>query len=580
MLNKRAIRFSIFGAIILLVIIAGTSFIVRNSDAADKTQNYDDLHVGSMHPWIAGEGAGECNICGMALSKVDGHQDGTPLPPVDNLYVSPSNPMYVHEGPGNDPKTGDKLIPIKESPYYQEPEDKHSQDVSSSMDEHDHSKHQTYDSGSAGSATDEASKLYTCGMHPDVIQEEPGTCPICGMNLTPIKSSGSSSGSGERTVAYWVAPMDPGYISDQPGKSPMGMDLVPVYENELNEGTVQIDPVTLQSIGVRTEKAQRQNLTRTIRSNGIIQVAEDTEFKLNSRVSGWVEEFFVSRTGDYVTKGQPMLEIYSPELVAAQEEFLIALNSMQDNSEIDKGKNNSDTNVLLSAAKRRLQLWDISDEQIDILEQTRKVKRSMILVSPGNGIVLHKNVVNGSAIKPGMDLFRIADLSKVWVIAQIYEYELPWIKLKDLVEVNSPFDPSVSVKGRIDYIYPTLDPRTRTVDVRIVLSNPGIRFKPEMYVDVHINTSSRNGVIAIPKSSIIRSGERDIVFIQRGRGRFEPIEVKIGLESGRYYEITRGVHEGDEVVTSAQFLLDSESKLQEAIQRRIEQRRQMKQAGS
>ncbi len=389
----------------------------------------------------------------------------------------------------------------------------------------------------AGAETmlDDDETLYTCGMHPEVIQPEPGTCPICGMVLTPVKATMASGGGP----------------------------------------AITIDPATLQNIGVVTETVERRDLAREIRLNGVIAVAEEAEVKLNSKVSGWIEKLYVPHTGDSVEKGQPLLEIYSPELVAAQEEYLLALESSASisRSEIDRIQKSGDE--LLAAAKRRLQLWDIDDEQIEDLEKTRKVKHTMTLTSPASGIVLHKNIVEGAAVKPGMDLFHIADLDTVWVLAQVYEYELPWVSTGDEVEIRSPYDTGFSARGRVDFVYPTLDAKTRTVEIRIVLPNPSLRLKPEMYVDVVVSTMPRQGAVSVSKPAVIRSGTRDVVFVDLGEGRFEPREVHIGLETDRYYEILHGLDPGEEVVTSGQFLLDSEAKLQEAIQRRLKQRKRL-----
>jgi len=430
--------------------------------------------------------------------------------------------------------------------------------------------------GTAERGEGAAEQLYTCGMHPDVIQEGPGICPICGMDLVPLGGAASAAAPrGERKVAYWVAPMDPNYISDQPGKSPMGMDLVPVYQDELRTGVVKIDPVTLQNIGVTTTLAERRDLTVVLRTNGIVTVAEDAEYRVNPKISGWIEKLYVSRTGDLVQKGDPLLEIYSPELVAAQEEYLLAASSAEVLEASGIERVSSGGRDLLESARRRLELWDITTDQIQELEKTGQVSRTLKLYSPKRGIVLHKNAIEGAAVKPGRDLFRIASLSPIWVAAQIFESELPWVRQGDRVEVVSPYDPEILLQGRVDYIYPYLDPKSRTANVRIVLTNPNLELRPDMYVDVRILTSPKKDVIAIPRNSVIRSGERDIVFVALGEGRFLPREVKIGVEAVPYFEILDGLSPGTEVVTSAQFLLDSEATLQEAIQRRLQQRKKI-----
>ncbi len=416
-------------------------------------------------------------------------------------------------------------------------------------------------------------------MHPEVIQEEPGNCPLCGMKLTPVRTGGgtmsggsTAAGGGEREIAYWVAPMDPSFVSDKPGKSPMGMDLVPVYKGDLNTGVVRIDPVTLQSIGVKTEIARRRDLAREVRSNGTVAYPEDAEVRVNSKISGWVEHLYVDRTGDPVEAGQPLLDIYSPELVAAQEEYLLALENAEALAGGGLERVAESGRKLLAAARRRLELWDISTGQIDSLEKNRQVRRTMTLYSPAGGIILHKNVVEGAAVKPGMDLFTIVDLDTVWVLAQIYEFELPWVRVGDPTEVKSPYDPDYGSRGRVEYVYPTLDAKTRSVQVRIVLPNPGLQLRPDMVVDARIASNPRRSVLAVSKEAVVRSGERDLVFVSLGEGRFEPREVRLGVESSRYYQVERGLNEGESVVTSAQFLLDSEANLQEAIQRRLRKR--------
>ncbi|NQU05721.1 MAG: efflux RND transporter periplasmic adaptor subunit [Calditrichaeota bacterium] len=553
---------------ILVVLLTITILITMNIGSTVQSkpsddQIYNEPYVGSMHPHIVSEGPGKCEICGMNLSKLEGHTAETPLPSLANIYTSPDNPMYVHEGPGKDPKSGSKLIPITESSIYDAPAT-HDHAHESAAEEH---KLQVDDSG-----------LYTCGMHPDVIQDEPGNCPICGMDLTPLKSSGSRRFGGERVIAYWTAPMDPNYISDKPGKSPMGMDLVPVYENEVTGGVVSIDPVTIQNIGVTTTLVETRDLSTRIRSNGIVTIAEDAEYRINPKFSGWIEKLYVSRTGDMVQAGDALLEIYSPELVSAQEEYLLAMNNadLLSGSGIDRIKSGADK--LLSAAKRRLELWDINNSQIEELEKSGKVKRTLTLFSPIRGVVLHKNAIEGAAVKAGMDLFRIVDLNTVWIDAQVYEHELPWLKTGGQVMINSPYDPGLMLNGRIDYIYPYLDAKTRTANIRIVVPNPHLDLRPEMYVDVRIEAQSRKNAVVIPKNAVLRSGVRDIVFIALGEGRFMPREIKLGIETNELYEVTAGLASGTSVVTSAQFLLDSEAKLQEAIQRRLQERMNIKAA--
>lgn len=536
---------------ILIVIL----LTIGNGSAEDSRQTYNDPYVGSMHPHIVSEGPGVCTECGMGLSRLEGHNPGTVLPQLSNIYSSPDSPMWVHEGPGKDPNTGNDLIQITESRFYQAPASKQDTEaiemLSSDQDA----------GGGSGS-------LYTCGMHPDVLQEEPGICPLCGMDLTPISRPGSRSG-GERKVAYWVAPMDPNYVSETPGKSPMGMDLVPVYEDEVDETIVWIDPATIQNIGVTTTQVESRDLSVNLRTNGIVTIAEDNEYRINPKISGWIEKLYANRTGDRVRKGDPLLEIYSPQLVAAQEEFLVALSNVVMFSHSYNERIKLSAENLVNSARRRLELWDISSVQIDELERSRKVSRTLTVYSPASGVVMHKNAVEGASVKAGMDLFNIVDLSEVWIEAQIFENELPWVSLGGSVEILSPYDSNLSLTGKVDYIYPYLDAKTRTVKLRITVANTSLNLRPEMYVDVNIQGLTRISAVAVPKSVVMHGGKRNIVFLALGEGRFIPREVQLGVETDNYYEITAGLSAGNRVVTAAQFLLDSEAKLQEAIQQRL-----------
>ncbi|MBL7074453.1 efflux RND transporter periplasmic adaptor subunit [candidate division KSB1 bacterium] len=417
-------------------------------------------------------------------------------------------------------------------------------------------------------------QLYSCGMHPQVIMDKPGNCPICGMKLTPIKGTGGegSRATKERKIKYWVAPMDPTYISDRPGKSPMGMDLVPVYEGEAEESgsIIRIDPVIVQNMGVKTQRVKRMDLRRKIRTVGRVDYDEKKLYRINTKISGWLEKLYVNYTGQVVKKGEPLLEIYSPELVTTQEEFLLALRNREllgpsSFKEISQG-----AQELLESTRRRLKYWDIPDEQIKQLEEGGKISKTMTLVAPVTGVVVHKNAEEGLHVMPGMDLYRIADLSTVWVYVDIYEYELPWVKVGQRVEMELSYTPGKVYRGNVIYIYPYLDPKTRTAKVRLEFANPGMRLKPDMYANIKIQPVAARDVAVVPEEAVIHSGERTLVFLAKGEGRFESRDVTLGLEGeGGYYEVLEGLEEGDVIVTSAQFLLDSESKLQEAIQKML-----------
>lgn len=432
-------------------------------------------------------------------------------------------------------------------------------------------------------------QLYTCGMHPQVILDEPGNCPICEMKLTPLKMEtapdvnseeqhvhSESSMKKDKKIAYWRAPMDPTYISEKPGKSPMGMDLIPVYEGEAPGGgtSIKIDPAVVQNMGVRTAVVERAPFRRIIRTVGHIDYNEETVYLVNLKFDGWIEHLLVNKTGEVVKKGTPLFEVYSPQLVATQEEYLLALKNKEKLSDSSFEIVRSGAEDVLKASRQRLEYWDISEKQIEKLAQTGEVKRTLTIYSPANGIVAHKNVVQGAFVKAGSDLFRIADLSKVWVLAHVFEYELPWIKEGQNVEMELPYIPGHKFIGSVDFIYPYLDPKTRDVKIRLVFHNPDLKLKPQMYVNIKIESGSGEDVLVIPSEAIIRSGKRNVVFIAEGGGRFQPRDIIVGPEGeNAMIQVIAGLEEGQKIVTSAQFLLDSESRLRDTIQKMLESRK-------
>jgi Cu(I)/Ag(I) efflux system membrane fusion protein/cobalt-zinc-cadmium efflux system membrane fusion protein len=410
-------------------------------------------------------------------------------------------------------------------------------------------------------------------MHPFIIQDEPGLCPICGMQLTPLKpgTGGSAQTPAERKVKFWKSSMDPNYVRNEPGKDTMGMDLVPVYEDGGTSGGIAVDPVTQQSMGVRTASVEVRDLNRSLRAIGLVTFDEARQFAVNSKIEGWIEKLYVNQSGQPVRKGQPLLEIYSPDLVAAQQEYLLALESSKRQTaspfpEIAEGGKR-----LLEAAHSRLRYWDISEQQINQLEQTKQVKKTLTLYSPNSGIVTMKKALQGMRVMAGEELLQIADLSQVWVNAEIYEQDLPWVKVGQSARVELPYARGKVFEGKVDYIYPYLEGMTRTVKARIVFDNPGLELKPDMYANVQIATESIKGALAIPADAILRSGEGAVVFVAKGDGKFDPRQVDTGANGDDgFVQIRSGLNAGDQVVTSAQFMLDSESKLREAIQKMTE----------
>lgn len=377
------------------------------------------------------------------------------------------------------------------------------------------------------------------------------------------KPAATAQGKGERKILYWRAPMNPMEIYDRPGKSQMGMDLVPVYEDQGSSGAeVRIDPVTQQNMGVRTAQAEKGPLVRTIRAYGRVAYDETRTAQVSPKFSGWLEKLRVDFTGQLVRKGEPLFDIYSPELVSAQEEYLVAYRNL---APIEGGAD------LLRAARQRLRYWDISEEEIRAIENSGQVRKTLTIGSPFTGVVTQKNAVEGVFMKEGTTVYAIADISRVWVEAHIYEYELPFVRVGQEAKMTLAYLPGKTFTGKIRYINPYMEQKARDVVIRLELANPNLELKPDMYSDVVIESRLPGQGILIPAEAVIRSGERNLVFVTRGDGKFSPRDVTLGvaLEGGKV-QILAGIAQGETVVISGQFLFDSESKLKEAVQNMME----------
>ncbi len=464
------------------------------------------------------------------------------------LYTCPMHPEMIQEEPGQCPKCGMDLVPVKTAPETTE----HQPD-----------------------STTGKVQLWTCGMHPEVLLKEPGQCPKCGMNLVPAKQqrNHAPAGTGKRKILYWQAPMDPTEIYDHPGKSRMGMDLVPVYEDQLMSGrTVVIDPATVQKMGVRTASVRRMEFRREIRAVGVVKFNEEKVYALSARISGWVEKLYVNSTGEMIRSGDPLLEIYSPDLVTTQQEYLLALKNLRQVRSSSLGILRQSAESLLRSARARFHNWGISETEIRQLEQTGVVRKTLPLVSPYRGVVVRKNVQEGSFVKEGGLLYRIADLSTVWVLVSIYDNELPWISTGQPAEMELSYLPGKRYRGKVQYIYPYLDEKSREVRLRLQFPNPALELKPGMYATVYLSGKPIPDALVVPAEAVLRTGKRNIVFVVRGAGKFEPREVRIGEEDGRgNLRVLSGLLEGETIVRSGQFLLDSESRLQEAIRKLLEE---------
>ena len=403
---------------------------------------------------------------------------------------------------------------------------------------------------------------YICPMHPQIIKEQPGSCPICGMTLEKVETEKKSTAKKEKKILYWVAPMDANYRRDEPGQSPMGMDLVPVYaESENDEVTddgpvVKISPSVVQNMGVRTAIVTRGQLAREIDTVGYIDFDEAKLRHVHMRTDGWIENLRVKSEGEWVKKGDILFTIYSPTLVNAQEEYLQSLNI--------------GNRQLRQASFDRLLSLGITPTQINNIKKTKNVSQNLEIYAPQDGIVAKLNVRDGMYVKPMIEIMSIADLSSVWLLAEIFEQQVDWVNTGDKAEVRLSYLPGRNWQGRVEYIYPSLDPKTRTLKVRLKFENPDEALKPNMYANVRLYGDVRKSTLYLPKEAIIRTGQEQRVITTDGKGRFKTRDVVTGVESGQSIEIINGLSEGDQVVISGQFLIDSEASLKASLMRMSE----------
>ncbi len=378
----------------------------------------------------------------------------------------------------------------------------------------------------------------------------------------------AQSPSVEREVLFYRNPMNPAITSPVFMQDDMGMDYIAVYADsgggDEPPGTVSIDPVTVQNIGVRTTRAEMRELARVLHGLGRIDFNEERLTRLHPKTSGWIEKLNVEETGKKVSKDSILLSIYSPELVAAQQEYLVALNNWESvkNSDASPMKKNSKT--IVASARGRLQLFDVPEHQIIELENNRKIKKKLHIHSPFEGQVMHIGVREGQYVTPKDELYLIADLNRIWVNVDVFEDELSWLKLGDRAEMRVRAEPGRTYKGKIRFIHPILNPKSRTVQVRLEFDNADLSLKPGMFANVTLYVDPQSDAVVVPSEAIVRSGSREQVFIVREPGKFTPREVTLGVSAEGLTQILSGVRAGEQVVTSSQFLIDSESKLREA----------------
>ena len=380
----------------------------------------------------------------------------------------------------------------------------------------------------------------------------------------------------EPGVLFYRNPMNPAITSPVPAQDEMGMDYIPVYAEESGggdgepAGTVRIDPVTVHNIGVRTAMAEQRSLSRHIRSVGRVAFDEERLSRLHPKTEGWIEELYIDKTGEQIGKDAILLNIYSPQLVTSQQEYLLALNNLDVLGESPYEEIRQGARDLVSSARERLELLDVPEHQIRELERSRRIKKHLHIHSPFDGVIINIGAREGQYVTPATELYKIADLSRVWVFADVYENEVAWIQAGDPVDMKLAAMPGKVFSGRVGYIYPYAEAKTRTIKLRLESDNPDLLLKPDMFADITIHAQRKVDAVVIPAEAVVRSGEREQVFVVREPGKFEPRDVRLGVSAKGMVQVLEGVSAGERVVTSSQFLIDSESKLREATAKMLE----------
>jgi RND family efflux transporter MFP subunit len=412
--------------------------------------------------------------------------------------------------------------------------------------------------------------FYRNPMNPDITSPVPMKDEM-DMDYIPVYPEAKQKQTKKKPeILFYRHPMNPDITSPVPMKDDMEMDYIPVYADEDSmssdeaAGTVRIDPVTVQNIGVRTAEAKVQALSHNIRTVGKVSYNEERITRLHPKTEGWIQKLFVDKTGTTVKKNTKLLSIYSPLLVTSAQEYLLALKSADTLKESPFKDIRLGAGQMASSARERLELLDVPEHQIRNLEQTGKIQKDLPIHSPFNGTVIHIGAREGQYVTPQTELFMLADLSKVWVIAQVYESDLPWVQVNDPVDMRLTAFPGKVFNGVLSYIYPYAESKTRTIKVRLVFDNPDLLLKPDTLANVTIKTQQQMDAVTVPSEAIIRSGEQEQVFVVRGLGKYEPRPVQTGLAADGMTQILEGVTAGEQVVTSSQFLIDSESKLRES----------------
>lgn len=430
----------------------------------------------------------------------------------------------------------------------------------------------TADRGVDSTGVDE--QVWTCPMHPHVLQGHPGECPVCGMDL--VLAGGSGQGV-DREIAFYRSPMDPNITSPVPARDEMGMEYVAVYADDVDQATssgstVSIDPTIVQNMNVQTTIVERRNLDQEIRTVGYLEYDQERMVTVTTKYSGWVEKVYVNYVGEPVRKGQPLFEIYSPELVQTEQELLSAIEYAKkfDRSSTEAGRR---ALALVGSARERLRYWDISLDQIADLERTGEVFRTLQVVAPSSGLVMKRMPgLEGMKLQPGMEVYHIADMRSLWLSAEVFEHQVAQIGVGSEAEIELTYFPGEVFGGTVRIIEPEFSEVTRTLQMKLEVPNPDGRLRSGMFGTVRFHPVAARDVLAVPTQALLRTGQRDLVIVDLGGGSFEPREVQTGHEGGGYVEVREGLMQGDRIVTSSQFLIDSESSLQEVVRKMIAQR--------
>ncbi len=425
-----------------------------------------------------------------------------------------------------------------------------------------------HDTATSGAAVID---YWTCTMHPSVKLKEPGTCPICGMNLEAVKRQEAAA---QEPSIYWTCTMHLSVKMKEPGTCPIcGMNLEQVKKQgrpkgddsgEAASSMFTVEPIRQQLIGVRLEPVVMRSLDRSITTVGTVDLDETRITHFHTKYRGWISKVFVNYTWQRVNKGDPLFSLYSPELVATQEEFLLALKAQRTLGDHPLEEVATGARSLLTAARRRLLLWDVTEGQLDELARTGEVQKDLIVYSTVEGHVTHRNAFENMLVEPGTRLYTVADHSRVWVHVEVYENDISLVRRGQHAVMTVDAYPGRRLAGKVTYIWPHLSEATRTLRVRLEFANPDSILKPGMYAQVRLYVS-RHTAMVVPTSAVLRTGERDIVFISHGQGRMEARRIEVGGRFEDFYEVSRGLKLGEEVVAAANFLIDAESQVQGAI---------------